>query len=273
MFAMCSTLVRHLKVFPPNAFDYIVIDEAHRVGASGYRAIMDYFHPDFCLGMTATPNRTDGYDVFAAFNHVIAYQITLQDALANDMLVPFHYFGISDLEIDDEAVEDASYFNKLTSEERVRHITEKIEEYTIDKKSRRGLIFCNRNDEALALSDAFNRRGYRTTAISGADGDERRNEAIDRLERGELEYLFSVDILNEGIDIPSVNQIIMLRRTESAIVFVQQLGRGLRKDTNKEFVLVLDFIGNYQKNFLVPVALSGDKTFNKDRLRRIVRLR
>lgn len=270
MFAMCSTLVRHLKVFPPNAFDYIVIDEAHRVGASGYRAIMDYFHPDFCLGMTATPNRTDGYDVFAAFNHVIAYQITLQDALANDMLVPFHYFGISDLEIDDETVEDTGYFNKLTSEERVRHITEKIEEYTIDKKSRRGLIFCNRNDEAHTLSEAFNRRGYRTAAISGADGDEKRNEAIDKLERGELEYLFSVDILNEGIDIPSVNQIIMLRRTESAIVFVQQLGRGLRKDTNKEFVLVLDFIGNYQKNFLVPVALSGDKTFNKDRLRRIV---
>lgn len=270
MFAMCSTLVRHLDDFAPDAFDYIVIDEAHRVGASGYRAIMDYFHPDFYLGMTATPNRTDGYDVFAVFNHVIAYEITLQDALANDMLAPFHYFGIADLEIDDETVDDPGHFSKLTSEERVRHIIETIEAYAIDKHARRGLIFCNRNDEARALSKLFNERGYRTAAISGADGDAARNDAISKLERGELEYLFSVDILNEGVDIPSVNQIIMLRRTESAIVFVQQLGRGLRKDSGKEFVLVLDFIGNYQKNFLVPVALSGDKTFNKDKLRRIV---
>ena len=272
VFAMCSTVAPHIDEFNPNEFDYIVIDEAHRVASATYLKILDYFKPAFVLGMTATPNRTDGYDVYALFNHVIAYQITLQDALAEDMLAPFHYFGIADLAIDDAAVEDLNFFGKLTSDERVRHIVEKIEEYSISRSGRRGLIFCNRNAEARELSRKFNDLGYRTVAISGADSDEVRDQAISALESGKIEYIFSVDIMNEGVDIPSLNQIIMLRRTDSSIVFVQQLGRGLRKDTasGKEYVLVLDFIGNYQSNYLVPVALSGDKTYNKDRLRRLV---
>lgn len=271
VFAMCSTICRHLDEFDPCHFDYIVIDEAHRAGASSYQAIMSHFTPKFFLGMTATPNRTDGYDIFALFNHEIAYQITLQDALAEHMLVPFHYFGIADLTIDYEEKDDVSLFARLTSEERVRHITEAIEEYTIDKEHRRGLIFCNRNDEARILSGMFNERGYRTIALSGANSDAERDKAIARLEAGELEFIFTVDIFNEGIDIPSVNQVIMLRKTESAIVFVQQLGRGLRLADDKECTLVLDFIGNYQRNFFVPVALSGDKTYNKDTLRKLVK--
>lgn len=270
VFAMCSSVAKHLSDFRPDEFDYIVIDEAHRTGSQGYQSIMSHFTPRFYLGMTATPNRTDGYDVFALFNHVIAFQITLQDALAEEMLAPFHYFGIHDLEIDDETVEDTALFGRLTSDERVRHITEKIEEYSVAKSNRRGLIFCNRNAEAEELSRKFNALGYRTTAISGQDSDEVRDVAISRLEAGELEYIFSVDIMNEGVDIPSLNQIIMLRRTDSAIIFIQQLGRGLRLDSGKEYALVLDFIGNYQSNFLVPIALSGDKTYNKDRLRRLV---
>lgn len=270
VFAMCSSVAKHLSDFRPDEFDYIVIDEAHRTGSQGYQSIMSHFTPRFYLGMTATPNRTDGYDVFALFNHVIAFQIALQDALAEEMLAPFHYFGIHDLEIDDETVEDTALFGRLTSDERVRHITEKIEEYSVAKSNRRGLIFCNRNAEAEELSRKFNALGYRTTAISGQDSDEVRDVAISRLEAGELEYIFSVDIMNEGVDIPSLNQIIMLRRTDSAIIFIQQLGRGLRLDSGKEYALVLDFIGNYQSNFLVPIALSGDKTYNKDRLRRLV---
>lgn len=270
VFAMCSSVAKHLSDFRPDEFDYIVIDEAHRTGSQGYQSIMSHFTPRFYLGMTATPNRTDGYDVFALFNHVIAFQITLQDALAEEMLAPFHYFGIHDLEIDDETIEDATLFGRLTSDERVRHITEKIEEYSVNKSGRRGLIFCNRNAEAQELSRKFNELGYRTTAISGQDSDEVRDAAISRLESGELEYIFSVDIMNEGVDIPSLNQIIMLRRTDSAIIFIQQLGRGLRLNDGKEYALVLDFIGNYQSNFLVPIALSGDKTYNKDRLRRLV---
>lgn len=271
LFAMCSTIVRHLDEFDPRAFDYIVVDEAHRTGSSSYQKIMEFFTPSFYLGMTATPSRTDGYDVFGLFNHVIAFQITLQDALANDMLAPFHYFGIADLKIDDSDVEDPALFSKLTSEERVRHIVSKIEEYTVNKTQRRGLVFCNRNDEAAELSKRFNELGYRTCALSGENSDEERDSAIALLESGRLEYIFSVDILNEGVDIPSLNQIIMLRRTESAIVFVQQLGRGLRKSESKDYALVLDFIGNYQKNFFVPVALSGDRTFNKDTMRKMVK--
>ena len=270
VFAMAQTLSRHLHEFNPTEFDYILIDEAHHVGATGYQQIINYFQPKFCMGMTATPNRTDGYDVFKLFNHCIAYRITLQDALENNLLVPFHYFGIADLEIND-AVYDAEYFACLTSEERVRHITQKIEEYSIEKEQRRGLIFCSRNDEAARLSEAFNALGYKTLALSGNNTNEERHAAVARLEQGDLQYLLTVDIFNEGIDIPSLNQIIMLRRTESAIVFVQQLGRGLRKYPNKDYTLVLDFIGNYQKNFLVPIALSGDRSFNKDNLRRFVK--
>jgi superfamily II DNA or RNA helicase len=216
--------------------------------------------------MTATPARTDGYDVYALFNHVIAYRITLADALEMEMLAPFHYFGIADLMVDDEAVDDVRLFARLTSDERVRHITERIEQYSVRREGRRGLVFCNRNDEAAALSARFNELGYRTRAISGATSDSERNRAIEDLEAGRLEYLFSVDILNEGVDIPSVNQIIMLRRTESAIVFVQQLGRGLRKEPTKEYTLVLDFIGNYRQNYLVPIALADDHSYNKDTL-------
>ena len=186
------------------------------------------------------------------------------------MLAPFHYFGIADLEIGDESVDDAGLFSRLTSDERVRHIIEKIEEYTVDKEHRCGLMFCGRNDEAAELSRKLNEVGYKTKAISGANSDAERDAAIALLEAGELEYLLSVDILNEGVDIPSLNQIVMLRRTESAIVFVQQLGRGLRKDEGKDYALVLDFIGNYQQNFFVPIALSGDRTYNKDNLRAIV---
>lgn len=271
LFAMVISLSTKLDEFSPDDFDYIIIDEAHRTGANSYQKILDYFKPKFVLGMTATPSRTDGYDVYALFNHVIAYRITLQDALENDMLVPFHYFGIADLEIDEEQADDFALFSRLTAEERVDHIIRKIEEYSVCKENRRGLIFCSRNDEAQALSRLFNERAYRTLAISGESSDNERDTAIAQLENGELQYIFSVDIFNEGVDIPSLNQIIMLRKTESAIVFVQQLGRGLRKDPSKDFTLVLDFIGNYQQNYLIPIALAGDRTYNKDNLRKVVK--
>ena len=271
LFAMVGTLARHLDEFRPDEFDYIVIDEAHRTGAAGYRAVIDYFKPKFLLGMTATPSRTDGYDVYALFNHVIAFRITLQDALDCDMLSPFHYFGIADLAIDEESVDDFALFSRLTSEARVDHVIRKIEEYSVEKSNRRGLVFCSRKDEARRLAEAFCERGYAAQAVDGDTPEAARDATIERLERGELEYIFTVDIMNEGVDIPSLNQIIMLRKTESAIVFVQQLGRGLRKFPGKAYTLVLDFIGNYQQNYLVPIALSGDRTYNKDGLRRVVK--
>lgn len=276
VFCTIQLLAGHLDEFDPNEFDYVVIDEAHRAGAASYQKVIDYFRPRFLLGMTATPDRTDGYDIFKLFDNNIAYQITLQMAQENNMLAPFHYFGITDLNVDGSPIDDLSSFEQLTSEERVNHIVKEINNYTANP-DRRGIVFCARNEEAKRLAEMFNARGFRCCALSGSSSPEDRASAIERLECDRekrddyLEYVFTVDIFNEGIDIPSLNQIIMLRPTESAIIFVQQLGRGLRLHPGKEYVLVLDFIGNYQKSFLIPIALSGDRTYNKDNLRRYVK--
>ena len=275
VFCTVQSLALHLDQFVPDAFDYIIVDEAHRAGAASYQSIIGHFTPRFLLGMTATPERGDGYNIYDLFDNNIAYRITLQRAQESDMLAPFHYFGIADLDIGDEGQDDVTLFARLTSEERVRHVMRQIDAYSVTAE-RRGLIFCSRVAEALELARLFRERGMRCVAIGGSSSDAERREAIERLEcerstRDDwIEYILTVDIFNEGIDIPSLNQIVMLRPTESAIIFVQQLGRGLRKCSGKEYVLVLDFIGNYQKNFLIPVALSGDRSYNKDNLRRYV---
>ena len=264
----------HLLNFSKDHFDYIVIDETHRAGASSYQRIMDYFEPAFMLGMTATPERTDGLDVFNLFDYNIAYEIRLHRALAEDILCPFHYYGITDLSINGQILEENADFNLLTSHERVNRIIEKANIYGCDDGNIRGLIFCSRKEECYKLSKEFNTRGYNTTALTGDDNEEKRIAAIERLESEDgddkLDYIFTVDIFNEGIDIPRINQIIMLRPTQSAIIFVQQLGRGLRKTDNKEYLTVIDFIGNYNNNYLVPIALYGDTSYNKDRLRNLI---
>jgi superfamily II DNA or RNA helicase/HKD family nuclease len=257
LFCTIQTVAEHLNQFAPDEFDYIVVDEAHHAEAPTYKKVMGHFKPKFLLGMTATPTRTSGEDVFALFDNNIAYQITLQDALGADLLSPFHYFGIADLTVDGATVDDDSDFSLLTSEARVDHIVSEIEKHTV-RAERRGLMFCSRNEEASELAQELCARGIRCLALSGNNRPEERDFAIDRLEadRSErddwLEYILTVDIFNEGVDIPTVNQIVMLRPTQSAIVFVQQLGRGLRKAPGKQSVLVLDFIGNYKQSYLVP---------------------
>lgn len=254
--------------FKENEFDYIVIDEVHRAGAPSYKRIMDYFKPKFYLGMTASPDRTDGFDIYGLFNHNIAYEIRLKQALEEDFLCPFHYFGISDDYI------DGSDFNNLVSENRIKNIIEKMEYYGYSGERPKGLIFCSNKKEAKLLSEKFNAKGLKTTYLTGDNNQSERLEAINRLVSDErldyLEYIITVDIFNEGVDIPEINQIIMLRPTESPIIFIQQLGRGLRKNNDKEYVVVLDFISNYSNNFMIPIALSGDRTYNKDNLRKYV---
>lgn len=266
-----------LSKFRRNEFETIIIDEAHRTGAVSYQNIMRYFTPKFWLGMTASPERTDTFDVYEAFDHNIAYEIRLQQALEENLLCPFHYFGITDLQIDGETVDEETGlrdFNKLICDERVSYVIDQLEYYGYCGKSPKGLIFCSSKKEAGVLSEKFNERGYRTIALTGDDSQEKREQAVERLvlEDGEdkLDYIFTVDIFNEGVDIPEVNQVIMLRPTESPIVFVQQLGRGLRKVDDKEYVVILDFIGNYKNNFMIPIALSGDRSYNKDNIRRYV---
>lgn len=264
----------NLTQFTPTHFDYIIIDETHRAGANSYLKILNYFQPQFLLGMTATPERTDGFDIYQLFDHNIAYEIRLNQAMQENLLCPFHYFGITDITVDNQEINDNSTFNDLTTDARVTHIINQSQYYGFSGERLRGLIFCSQIEEAQILSQKFNERGFNTIALSGKDSQETRTNAIHKLEQKErstgLDYIFTVDIMNEGIDIPAINQIIMLRPTKSAIIFVQQLGRGLRKYPQKDYVVILDFIGNYQNNFMIPIALSGDTSYNKDNIRHYV---
>lgn len=290
IFAMVETLHKedNLRKFAPEEFDCIVLDEAHHSPANTYQKVMEYFKPKLFLGMTATPDKRDdgeaSKNVYELFHYQIAYEIRLQQAMEEDLLCPFHYFGISDISVvTDEQMKARNIseedFGKLTSDERVRHVIEQAKYYGYSGERVKGLIFCSRNRECEELSAKFNALGYRTIALSGDNKDKEREKAFERLAMNEedatdemqpLDYIFSVDILNEGVDIVEVNQVIMLRPTQSPIVFIQQLGRGLRKAENKEYVVILDFIGNYNNNFMIPVALSGDRTYNADTIRKYV---
>jgi len=264
----------HLENFSKNHFDYIIIDETHRSGADSYLRLIEYFEPKFLLGMTATPERTDGNDIFQLFDHNIAYEIRLNRAMKEDMLSPFHYYGVTDLLIDNNEIDNKADFNLLISNERIDRIIEQAKFYGSDNGITRGLVFCSRKNEAKELSALLNLRGYRTVALTGDSSEEERAKSIEKLESDnlneKLDYIFTVDIFNEGIDIPKINQIIMLRPTESAIIFIQQLGRGLRKIDGKSYVTVIDFIGNYENNYLIPIALYGDTSYNKDSLRKLI---
>ena len=276
IFATIQTLSRkeHIEKFDPQQFEYIVIDETHRSGSSSYQMIIDYFKPKFLLGMTATPERTDGYDIFKLFHNNIAHEIRLNQAMKDDLLCDFHYYGITDIKLDNRKA-SKDEFTTLEYLNQAQHVLDKVKYYGADSEVISGLVFCSGVRQCRFLADYFAKNGYRVQVIDGDTPINQRDDYFDRLElQGsdeKLDYLFSVDVLNEGIDIPKVNQVVMVRPTQSAIVFVQQLGRGLRKANNKEFLTVLDFIGNYEdKNFLIPVALFGDRSFNKDKLRRLM---
>ncbi|MGN1275642.1 MAG: DEAD/DEAH box helicase family protein, partial [Floccifex sp.] len=280
VFATRDTLSRdvHLFHYSPTDFDCIILDEAHHSSAQSYQKIMNYFRPAFWLGMTATPDKRESQgqsNIYEIFNYQIAYEIRLQQAMEEDLLCPFHYYGISDLKMigDDRSVD----FHQLVSDERVKHIIEQANYYGFSGNRVKGLIFCRNIKEADELSKKFNESGYCTLSLNGSHSEEQRKDAFERLAMDcesngikPLDYIFSVEILNEGVDIVEVNQVIMLRPTQSPIVFIQQLGRGLRKAKDKEYVVILDFIGNYNNNFMIPIALSGDHSYNKDNIRRYV---
>ncbi|WP_087972057.1 DUF3427 domain-containing protein [Oceanobacillus rekensis] len=270
LFATIQTISKQhmLDQFDPEEFDYILIDEVHKAGANSYLRVIDYFKPKFLMGMTATPERTDDFNIFELFDYNIAYEIRLQEALEEDMLCPFHYFGVTDLEYNGELIDNATILSHLVTEERVNHIMDKVNYYSYSGEQVKGLMFCSRKEEAIKLSEALNNRGLRTVALTGDHSQEDRMYQVNCLENGSLDYIITVDIFNEGIDIRSINQVVMLRQTQSSIIFIQQLGRGLRKHDSKDFVTIIDFIGNYKNNYLIPVALSGDKTQNKDNIRK-----
>lgn len=263
-----------LAKIPRDWFDYILIDEVHHAGAPTYQRVINYFKPKFLLGMTATPDRTDDYDIYKLFNYNIAYDIRLKEAMEYKLICPFHYFGISDLTFDQAPENDKTKFLKTEMNQRIDHILENAEYFGYCGDRLKGLVFCRDLKEAEDYSREFNRRGYKTEWVSGMMDKNLVETCIERLEADEgtnlLDYIFTADLFNEGVDIPAINQVIMLRPTESPIIFIQQLGRGLRHYPGKEYVVILDFIGNYEKNYNIPLALSDDRSYNKSETRRFV---
>lgn len=280
LFATRDTMSRHYEDFSTTDFDYIVVDEAHHASSESYQKILSYFKPDFLLGLTATPERSDNGDIYSIFDNNVAVEIRLRQALEYNLICPFHYFGLTDAEgIDYTKIKAEPGTSEYTEEiakmlmvsHRVDYIIEKMKFYGHDADKPKVLGFCQTIKHAKYMAEEFNKRGIASVALSSED-----NKSIDeriaftkRLEDDDdvLKVIFTVDLFNEGIDIPSVNTILMLRPTDSSIIFIQQLGRGLRKLADKEFVTVLDFIGNYNKSFLMAIALNGKQNFDRDSLK------
>lgn len=280
LFATRDTMCRHYEDFSTTDFDYIVVDEAHHASSESYQKILSYFKPDFLLGLTATPERSDNGDIYSIFDNNVAVEIRLRQALEYNLICPFHYFGLTDAEgIDYTKIKAEPGTSEYTEEiakmlmvsHRVDYIIEKMKFYGHDADKPKVLGFCQTIKHVKYMAEEFNKRGIASVALSSED-----NKSIDeriaftkRLEDDDdpLKVIFTVDLFNEGIDIPSVNTILMLRPTDSSIIFIQQLGRGLRKLADKEFVTVLDFIGNYNKSFLMAIALNGKQNFDRDSLK------
>lgn len=273
LFASNLSIANHLDKFAPDYFDYIVIDEAHHITANSYQKILKHFVAKFTLGMTATPERGDANSIYEHFDHNIALEIRLRHALEENLVVPFHYFGITDASgIDYKSVnllkvEDIARL--LKTHYRVEHIVEKIDFYGYEGNYLKGVGFCANIDHAEFMASQFNQFGYPAIALQGGDSGNERRKAMNQLadDNHSLCMIFTVDIFNEGIDIPAINLVLMLRPTTSPVIFLQQLGRGLRKHSNKSFLTVLDFIGNHNRSFMIAIALYGQTSFDKDSLK------
>ena len=267
VFASVSTLGRaeylNKEYFAPEYFDYLVIDEFHHAVNEQYRRIVEYFKPQFLLGLTATPERMDGRNIYEICDYNVPYEISLQEAINKGMLVPFHYYGIyDDTDYSGIHIVRGKYDEKELNETYIGnvHRHELIYKYYCKYGSKRALGFCCSRAHAEEMAKEFCKRGIPSVAVySNADGEfsEDRSVAIEKLKNGEIKVIFSVDMFNEGVDITSVDMVMFLRPTESPIVFLQQLGRGLRKSKGKEYLNVLDFIGNYEKAGRVRFLLTG----------------
>ena len=250
-----TSISQQMLHISPDFFDYLVIDEFHHAAADTYQEILRYFQPKFLLGLTATPERPDGKEVLEICDNNIAYRIDLHETINRKYLVPFHYFGVAD----DSAVvyDDIPWRNKQFDpkilenhlmERRVDFVIEKVNEYGFDGLKRRVAGFCAGVRHAQYMAEEFQKRGLEAVVLTGEDAVSIREEMYRRLADpfDPLEFIFVADILNEGIDIPSLNLILFLRPTTSIIVFLQQLGRGLRLHSEKEVLTVIDFVANHR---------------------------
>lgn len=268
IFASVATLGRpeYLtnEYFAPDYFDYIVIDEFHHAVNEQYMRIVNYFKPQFLLGLTATPERMDGRNIYEICDYNVPYEISLKDAINKGMLVPFRYYGIyDDTDYSQIHVVRGKYDEKELNETYIGNVHRHDLIFKNYRKygSKRALGFCCSRVHAEEMAKEFSKRGIPSVAVySNSDGEysEDRTIAIEKLRKGEIRVIFSVDMFNEGVDITSIDMVMFLRPTESPIVFLQQLGRGLRKSSGKEYLNVLDFIGNYEKAGRVRFLLSGN---------------
>ncbi len=262
LFSTNISMAKNLALFRRDEFDYIVIDECHHAVAESYKKIIEYFEPEFFLGLTATPERLDEKDVLSLFDKNVPYELRLRDAIRNGLIVPFHYYGIRDKLVDYSLTknEERKMIAEISDIKHCEFISSQIQQYKQVGKLK-ALVFCRNTTHARMMAEAFQQLGYQSAYLTGSNTVGERIKAYDELQKDDkdtLEILCSVDILNEGVDIPGVNMVVFLRPTESSTIFIQQLGRGLRKYQNKSFVTVLDFIGNsYKRSVQIALALGS----------------
>ena len=254
--------------FQADYFDYIIIDETHHATNDSYQRILAYFKPKFLLGLTATPERMDGKNIYEIYNYHVPYEISLKEAINKGLLVPFHYYGIyDDTDYNGLHLVKGNYTEKELNKTYIGNTRRYnlIFQYYLKYGSKRALGFCCSKLHAEEMAKEFVKRGIPSVAVySNAEGSysEERSTAIERLRKGEIRVIFSVDMFNEGVDIPSIDMVLFLRPTEFPIIFLQQLGRGLRKSKGKKYLTVLDFIGNYKKAGKVIWLLSEQNQSN-----------
>jgi len=268
IFASTAMLSRHLTEFGKDEFDYIVYDEVHHIVADSGHKIFEYFRPEFLLGLTATPERMDNKDVFGLFDQNIPFELRLRDAILNDLVVPFHYYGIRTKLADYKDQDRMKVAKEIAKTENVEFISNQIEKHRLPNEKLKCLAFCTNIQHCKLMADELREVGYSTVSLTGVNDLGERIKAFKDLqdETKPLEIICTVDILNEGVDIPQVNMVLFLRPTESQTVFLQQLGRGLRKYPGKEYVTVLDFIGNnYERSVQIALALGtlGKTTYTE----------
>ena len=272
IFASIQSLRNCYNEFKPSFFDYVIVDEFHHSMSDSYLKILSYFNPKFLLGLTATPKRMDGKDILSLCDYNVVDEIGIKEALEEDLIVPFHYFGVNDYTInyDNIPYKNGKYNEKILLENlllntRTDYIVEKINKFGFDGDELSAVAFCQNIEHAFFMKEEFSKKGYKSAVITANTSSNERSEILEKFKNKKIEILCVVDILNEGIDIPTINLLLFLRPTMSSTIFIQQIGRGLRKAKNKDFVTIIDFIGNHKKDYLLINYFSSEVD-NKDTL-------
>lgn len=259
IFATSNMLGRHLDTFKKDEFDYIIYDEVHHIVATTGKKIFEYFEPEFILGLTATPERMDNQDIFSLFDQNVPFELRLRDAINNDLVVPFHYYGIRDQLVDYSLKDKMTIAKNIANQNNIEFIKSQIEKHRKPDEKLKCIAFCTNIQSCKIMAEELYEEGYHTISLTGINDTGMRIKAFKDLQNENelLEIICTVDILNEGVDIPGVNMVLFLRPTESQTIFIQQLGRGLRKYPGKNYVTVLDFIGNnYDRAVQIAMALG-----------------